>query len=87
MTRKSIRRDLQALWLGRRSTVVFVTHSIEEAVRFSSLACVVTPRPGRVERLIEIDLPWPRGLDVRASPAFTRHVRGIEVIFHDYGVL
>ncbi|MDQ0512449.1 ABC transporter ATP-binding protein [Ancylobacter amanitiformis] len=87
MTRESIRTDLQALWMARRPTVVFVTHSIEEAVQLSSVVCVVTPRPGRIERTIEIDLPWPRDMEVKASPAFTRYVHDIQGIFRDYGVL
>ena len=87
MTRESIRSDLQLLWMERRPTVVFVTHSIEEAVQLSSSVCVITPRPGRIERMIDIDLPWPRDLEVKSSPAFTRHVHAIQGIFRDYGVL
>ncbi len=87
MTREGIRGDLQALWMKRRPTVVFVTHSIEEAVQLSSTVCVITPRPGRIERMIDIDLPWPRDLEVKASPDFTRHVHTIQGIFRDYGVL
>ncbi|MFK8252957.1 ABC transporter ATP-binding protein [Ancylobacter terrae] len=87
MTRESIRTDLQSLWMKRRPTVVFVTHSIEEAVQLSSTVCVVTPRPGRVERSIPIDLPWPRDMEVKSSPRFTQYVREIQGIFHDYGVL
>ncbi|WP_018389247.1 ABC transporter ATP-binding protein [Ancylobacter sp. FA202] len=87
MTRESIRTDLQALWMQKRPTVVFVTHSIEEAVQLSSTVCVVTPRPGRIERRIDIDLPWPRDLEVKASARFTQYVREIQGIFHDYGVL
>jgi NitT/TauT family transport system ATP-binding protein len=87
MTRESIRTDLQALWLRKRPTVVFVTHSIEEAVQLSSRVCVITPRPGRIERVIDIDLPYPRDLDVKQTPEFMRHVREIQEIFHGYGVL
>ncbi|MEQ1956562.1 ABC transporter ATP-binding protein [Mesorhizobium sp. CN2-181] len=87
MTRENIRRDLQKLWLAERPTVVFVTHSIEEAVQLSTKVCVVTPRPGRIERVIDIDLPWPRDLDVKRSARFAAYARQIEEIFHDYGVL
>ena len=87
MTREAIRSDLQALWMSKRPTVIFVTHSIEEAVQLSSKVCVVTPRPGRIERVIDIDLPYPRDLDVKSSPAFVAHVREIQAIFHGYGVL
>jgi NitT/TauT family transport system ATP-binding protein len=87
MTRELLRRDLQALWMQQRPTVVFVTHSIEEAVQLSSRVCVITPRPGRIERVLDIDLPWPRDLDVKNSPAFIGYVREIQEVFHGYGVI
>jgi NitT/TauT family transport system ATP-binding protein len=87
MTREAIRRDLQALWLDKRPTVVFVTHSIEEAVQLSSRVCVVTPRPGRIDRVLDIDLPFPRDFDVKRSEAFQDSVAEIQGIFHGYGVL
>jgi NitT/TauT family transport system ATP-binding protein len=87
MTRESIRTDLQALWMQKRPTVVFVTHSIEEAVQLSSKVCVVTPRPGRIDRVIEIDLPWPRDLEVKRSAKFANHVADIQGIFHGFGIL
>jgi NitT/TauT family transport system ATP-binding protein len=75
------------LWLERRPTVVFVTHSIEEAIQLSSKICVITPRPGRIDRVIDIDLPWPRNLEVKKSPAFASYLGEIQEIFHGYGVL
>ena len=87
MTREHIRADLQALWMARRPTVVFVTHSIEEAVQLSSKVAVITPRPGRIETVIPVDLPFPRDLEVKASPPFVNIVRQIQEIFHGYGVL
>ncbi|TPI11180.1 ABC transporter ATP-binding protein [Mesorhizobium sp. B4-1-3] len=87
MTREGIRADLQTLWMKRKPTVVFVTHSIEEAVQLSSTVCVITPRPGRIECAIDIDLPWPRDLDVKSTPEFTDHVHRIQEIFRDYGVI
>jgi NitT/TauT family transport system ATP-binding protein len=87
MTREAIRRDLQALWMRSRPTVVLVTHSIDEAVQLSSRICVITPRPGRIETVIDVDLPWPRDLAVKKSPAFVDQVAAIQDIFHGYGVL
>jgi len=87
MTRELIRADLQALWMQKRPTVVFVTHSIEEAVQLSNRVCVISPRPGRIERILEIDLPWPRNLAVKNSAEFTSYVREIQEIFHGYGVI
>ncbi len=87
LTREAIRSDLQSLWIAERPTVIFVTHSIEEAVQLSSRVCVVTPRPGRVDREIAIDLPYPRDLDVKKSRAFADYVHAIEGIFHGFGII
>jgi len=87
MTRESIRADLQALWMKRHPTVVFVTHSIEEAVQLSSKVAIITPRPGRIERIIPIDLPYPRDFEVKSSPEFVGYVRQAQEIFRGYGVL
>jgi NitT/TauT family transport system ATP-binding protein len=87
MTREGIRRDLQALWMEKRPTVALVTHSIEEAVQLSSKVCVITPRPGRIHSVVDIDLPWPRDLDVKQSPAFAEHVRALGAVFHGFGVI
>ncbi len=87
MTREAIRRDLQSLWMQQKPTVLFVTHSIEEAVQLSSRIAVITPRPGRIDRLIDVDLPFPRDLDVKNSTEFVHLVRDIQEIFHGYGVI
>ena len=87
MTREQIRTDLQLLWMQHRPTVIFVTHSIEEAVQLSTQVAIITPRPGRIDRIIPIDLPFPRDLDVKNSPQFVRHVRDIQEIFRGFGVI
>jgi NitT/TauT family transport system ATP-binding protein len=87
MTREAIRRDLQNLWLKTRPTVMFVTHSIEEAIQLSNKVCLITPRPGRIERVIDIDLPWPRDLQVKKSAAFTNYLGEIQEVFHGFGVI
>jgi NitT/TauT family transport system ATP-binding protein len=87
MTRERIRTDLQQLWMQQRPTVTFVTHSIEEAVQLSTHVAVITPRPGRVDLVIPIDLPFPRDLDVKNSRPFVRHVREIQEIFRGFGVI
>ena len=73
--------------MAKRPTVVFVTHSIEEAVQLSSRVCVITPRPGRIDRVIDIDLPYPRTLEVKRSREFVTLVPDIQEIFHGYGVI
>lgn len=87
MTRESIRFDLQQLWLTRKPTVVFVTHSIEEAVQLSSRVCIMTPRPGRIKHVIDIELPWPRTIEVKAGSRFTSYVHQIQEIFCGYGLM
>ncbi len=87
MTRERIRADLQRLWLAARTTVLLVTHSIEEAVQLSTKVAIVTPRPGRLHGVVAIDLPWPRDLEVKKSRAFADYVAGIGDVFHQYGEL
>jgi NitT/TauT family transport system ATP-binding protein len=85
MTRERIRSDLQRLWLSTRATVLLVTHSIEEAVQLSTRVCIISPRPGRLDSVVEIDLPWPRDLEVKRSSAFAGYVTQIGDVFHRYG--
>ncbi len=87
MTRERIRADLQELWLLSRPTVVLVTHSIEEAVQLSSRVCLITPRPGQVHAVVDIDLPRPRDASVRKSAAFADYVNGIGDVFRGFGVM
>ena len=75
MTRELIRADLQALWMQKRPTVVFVTHSIEEAVQLSNRVCVITPRPGRIRTIERVNLPRPRSVDDRPVLEIARRLR------------
>ncbi len=70
LTRERMNQELLAIWVQTHNTVVFVTHSIPEAVFLSSRVVVLTPRPGRIERIVEIDLPYPRSAGTRGSPRF-----------------
>jgi NitT/TauT family transport system ATP-binding protein len=67
LTREGFDLELQRLWLERRQTVVLVTHSVPEAVTLADRVVVLSPRPGRVDRLVEIDLPRPRSTGVDAD--------------------
>ena len=62
--------ELLRIWEKSGSTVVFVTHSIPEAVFLSSKVVVMSPRPGRIVRVIDIDLPRPRTDDTRESTRY-----------------
>ena len=70
MTRERMQLELLEIWDRTDTTVVFVTHSIPEAVFLATHVVVMSPRPGRITDVIEVDLPRPRTLDTRESPAF-----------------
>lgn len=78
ITRQALDDELLKLWLDQGLTVVFVTHSISEAVYLSQRVVVMAAHPGRVLDEVSIGAPYPRGDDWRASPAFhtlERHLR------------
>ena len=87
LTREQMRLDLEALWMRRRMTVLFVTHSVDEAVLLADRVVVMSPRPGRIERVLNVDLARPRGLTARRDPAFLQAEEEITGIFLDRGVL
>jgi NitT/TauT family transport system ATP-binding protein len=87
LTREQMSIDLERIWERERKTVLFVTHSIPEAVFLSDRVVVMSARPGRIERIIDIDLPRPRRLADRESPTFAEHQREIREIFQATGVL
>ena len=60
LTRETFDAELQKLWLERQRTVILVTHSVSEAISLADRVVVMTPRPGRVARIIDVDLPRPR---------------------------
>ena len=70
MTRERLNAEVQRIWQQTGTTVVFVTHSIPEAVFLSSKVVVMSPRPGRIARVIDIDLPRPRTDDTRESARY-----------------
>jgi NitT/TauT family transport system ATP-binding protein len=87
MTREQLRSDLERLWMRTGKTVVLVTHSIDEAVQLSDEVVVISPRPGLIVRRLAVDLPRPRDMAVRQTPAFHALVDEIKQIFFGYGVL
>ena len=87
LTREQMRIDLEKLWLAQRHTLIFVTHGIAEAVALADRVVVMTPRPGRVERVIAIELPRPRGKAVTTSARFAQYCDEITECFMRYGVI
>jgi ABC-type nitrate/sulfonate/bicarbonate transport system ATPase subunit len=69
-TRRLLQEQLLRLWEGQRKTVVFVTHSMDEAVMLGDRVMLMTPRPGRVKEMIDVPLPRPRSPQVEKSGAF-----------------
>ncbi len=65
---------LQAIWMRTRRTMIFVTHDIREAVLLSDRVVVMTPRPGRIRTVVEIDLPRPRTIEIADSAEFGAYV-------------
>jgi NitT/TauT family transport system ATP-binding protein len=87
LTREQMNLDLQRMWLRDRNTVLFITHSIEEAVLLSDRIVVMSSRPGRVADIVRNELPRPRGAHTRSEPRFVEHVERIRRHFLALGVL
>ena len=86
LTREQIAMDIQRVWMEKRKTALFITHSIPEAVLLADRVVVMSPRPGRIVEIIDIDLPRPRRLD-RVPAIFNEYTGRIREIFKASGVL
>jgi NitT/TauT family transport system ATP-binding protein len=74
MTRERMNSEVLSIWARTGITVVFVTHSIPEAVFLSSRVAVMSARPGRITRVVDVDLSRPRGLETRESPEYFSYI-------------
>jgi NitT/TauT family transport system ATP-binding protein len=79
-TRGIMQAELLRVWELHRATVAFVTHSIDEAVYLADRIVIMTPRPGRIRRLIQVDLPRPRD---PTTPQFNEYVRAVLGEIHE----
>ncbi|MFL5980589.1 MAG: ABC transporter ATP-binding protein [Gaiellaceae bacterium] len=85
MTRERLNLELLQIWSETGSTVVFVTHSITEAVFLSTRVVVMSARPGRITSIVPIDLPQPRTFQTREEPRFFELVTQVRELLHATG--
>jgi NitT/TauT family transport system ATP-binding protein len=85
MTRERLNLELLSIWQQLGSTVVFVTHSISEAVFLSTRVVVMSPRPGRITGVVPIDLPYPRTVETREQPRFFELVTKVRELLRSGG--
>ena len=85
-TRTRLQNDLLTIWERDRKTVLFVTHSVEEAVFLSDKVAMMTRSPGRIRQVVDIDLPRPRRrTELLLDPRYQKYVVDIERMFDDSG--
>lgn len=70
LTRETMNMELQRIWLGNRKTILFITHSIPEAVFLADRVVVLSERPGRIKKVMHVDLPRPRDMSTMESSDF-----------------
>ena len=87
MTRETMNLELQRIWLATKKTVLFVTHSIPEAVFLSDRVLVMTERPGTVDKIYDIPLPRPRSLQNMGMPEFAALAQAIRGHFFSQGIV
>ncbi len=85
MTRERLNLELLSIWEKLGSTVIFVTHSISEAVFLSTKVVVMSPRPGRIAGTIDVDLPRPRGVETREDPHYFELVTAVRELLRKRG--
>jgi len=85
MTRERLNIELLEIWRRMQSTVVFVTHSISEAVFLSTRVVVMSPRPGRIAGSVVVDLPQPRTNDTREETRFFELVTEVRELLRGVG--
>lgn len=80
-TREKLHVDLLKIWRKTNKTIVFVTHNIQESVFLSDKVCVLSPHPGRLSAVVDIDLPRPRTMEMKSTPEFTELVAKVRNSF------
>ncbi|HEU6445254.1 MAG TPA: ABC transporter ATP-binding protein [Gaiellaceae bacterium] len=85
MTRERLNLELLRIWEQSGSTVIFVTHSIAEAVFLSTRVVVMSARPGKIVGVVDVDLPQPRGAETREEPSFAELIREVRLLLRKGG--
>jgi NitT/TauT family transport system ATP-binding protein len=86
MTREELGFELMRIWSTDKKTVIFVTHNITEAILLADRVVAMSPRPGRIAKIVDIDLPRPRTIDMEFTPQFKSYSDQIRaVIYHGGG--
>ena len=80
-TKEKLHLDVQNIWSKTKKTIIFVTHNIQEAVFLSDKVVVLSPHPGRVSAVVDINLPRPRGLEIRDTIEFNSLVSKVRNSF------
>lgn len=80
-TKEKLHMDLQDIWSKTNKTIIFVTHNIQEAVLLSDRICVLSPHPGRLSAVIDVDIPRPRRLEDRDTVHFSELVAKVRNSF------
>ena len=86
LTRDELNIELQRIWNETKKTVMFITHSIAEAVFLADRVAVMKTDPGEIVEILEIDIPRPRRLAIRETPEFSAYAQRIREIFEQLGV-
>jgi len=87
ITRDELNLEMERVWERDRMTVLFVTHSIAEAVFLADRVVVMAREPGRVHEVVQIDLPRPRTLALRETPAFGAYTGHLRTVFETLGIM
>lgn len=87
MTRDELNVELRRTWTETRKTILFITHSVTEAVYLSDRIVVMSRNPGRIAEIIDVDLPAHRPLSTRGEPDFNRYTAHILWVFSSMGII
>ncbi len=87
LTREQMNGELQRIWMERRKTVLFITHSISEAVYLADRVLVMSPRPGRIVGEIAVDIPRPRTVETTETQEFAQFTRQVRKHLNSAGAI